>query len=54
MQSPYSALISACEKGKQPDQALKVFEAMVEQGLLPGAITYNALVSACEKGKQPE
>ena len=26
----YNALISACEKGKQPEQALKVFKAMVK------------------------
>ena len=28
-QPTYNALISACEKGTQPEQALKVFEAMV-------------------------
>ena len=50
----YSALISACEKGKQPEQALELFEAMKQQGVVPDVITYNALISACEKGKQPE
>ena len=37
-----SALISACGKGKQPEQALKVFERMVQQGVVPDAITYSA------------
>lgn len=50
----YNALISTLEKGKQPERALPVFEAMQQQGVLPDAITYNALISACEKGKQPE
>ena len=46
----YNALISACEKGKQPERALGVLEAMQQQGLEPNAITYNALISSCEKG----
>ena len=50
----YSALISACEKGKQPDRALELFEAMKQQGVIPNTITYSALISACEKGKQLE
>ena len=44
----YNALISACEKGKQPERALELFEAMQRQGLVPNVITYNALISACE------
>ena len=47
----YNALISACEKGKQPEGALQVFEAMKLQSVVPNAITYSALISACEKGK---
>ena len=50
----YSALISACEKGNEPDRALKLFEAMKQQGIVPDVIIYNALISACEKGQQPE
>ena len=50
----YSGVISACEKGKQPERALKLFEAMQRQGVVPNVITYNAVISACEKGKQPE
>ena len=38
----YSALISACEKGKQPEQAMEVFKAMQQQGVVPNVITYNA------------
>ena len=48
----YSALISACEKGKQPEQALLVFASMEQQGVVPDEITYGALISACEKGKR--
>ena len=50
----YNALISACEKGKQPEQAMEVFKAMQQQGVVPDVITYSALISACEKSKQPE
>ena len=48
----YNALISACEKGKHPERALKVFEAMEQQGVVSNAVTCSALISACEKGKQ--
>ena len=50
----YNALISACEKGKQDERAMRIFEAMQQQGVMPEVITYNALISACEKGTQPE
>ena len=50
----YNALISTCEKGKQPQRALEVFQAMQQQGVVPDVITYSALISACEKGKQPQ
>ena len=50
----YNALISACEKGKQPDRALEIFDQMQQQGLVPDVITYSALISACEQSKQPE
>ena len=51
---PYNALISACEKGKQPEQALEVFRELLWQSLVPDEVTYNALVGACVKSKQPE
>ena len=50
----YSALISSIEKGKRPQQALELFEAMQQQGLEPNVITYSALISALEKSKLPE
>ena len=46
----YNALISACEKGTQPERALKLLDTMKQEGVVPGVITYNALISACEKG----
>ena len=52
--TPYIALISACEKSKQVKQALKTFEAMYLQDVVPQVITYNALISTCRKAKQPE
>ncbi len=48
----YSVLISACEKGKQPEWALEVLKAMQRQGVVPAAMTWNALMSTCEKGMQ--
>ena len=45
----YSVVISACEKGKQPEWALEVFQAMQRQGMVPNVITYSAVISACEK-----
>ena len=49
-----NALISAREKGKQPEKALELFEAMKWHGIVSDVIIYNALISACEKGKQLE
>ena len=45
----YSALISACEKGKQPERALELFAAMKQQGVVPNVIAYSALISVCDK-----
>ena len=50
----YSALVSACEKGKLPQRALELLETLLHQGLLPEVITYSALISACEKGTLPQ
>ena len=50
----YSTVISACEKGKQPERALLVSAVMVQQDVVPNTITYNALISACVKDMQPE
>ena len=48
----YSAAISACEKGKSPDEAMELLDGMRQKGLEPGVITCNAAFSACEKAKQ--
>ena len=42
----YNALISTCQKGKQPERVLELFETMKRQGVVPEVITYNALISA--------
>ena len=39
----YSALISACEKGKQPERALELFEAMQRQGVVPNVMPESTL-----------
>ena len=39
----YNALISACEKDKQPERALELFEAMRRQGVVPDVITYSVV-----------
>jgi len=38
----YNALISACEKGKQLEQAVRFYEAMRWQGLVTDVISYGA------------
>jgi len=48
----YSAAISACEKGGQWQEALKLFREMSEKGIQPNVISYSAAISACEKGGQ--
>ena len=45
LQVTYNALISACEKGKQPEQAMEVFKAMRQQGVAPNVIPESALAS---------
>ena len=50
----HNALISACEKGEQPERALEVFVLLEQQGLVPDFITYDALISTCKKGKWPK
>ena len=50
----WSLLLGTCGKGKQPEQALELFEAMQRQGVVHDVVTYSALISVCEKGKQPE
>ena len=48
----HSAIISACETGKQPDRAWEIFEEMEKRGLEPTTIIYSAFISACGKEAQ--
>ena len=48
----YAALTSSCAKGKQPEQAAEVFEAVQRQRMVPKAITYTALISTCNTSVQ--
>lgn len=42
----YNAMISTCEKARQPIVAWKLFEALQRHAALPDVITYNAMISA--------
>ena len=46
----YNALISACAKGEQWQEALRLLDEMKKNNIAPDTITYSALISACEKG----
>ena len=48
----YNAAISACEKGKQWEEALRLLQQMTCRALTPDEISYSAAISAFEKGKQ--
>ena len=48
----YSAVISACVKDQQGQQALGLLAVMRQTGILPGAIYGSAVISACEKDQQ--
>ena len=48
-----STLFGTCEKDKQPERALEMFQALQRQGVVPDFITFNALISVCEKTGQP-
>ena len=50
----YNTAISACEKGGQTDQALRLLDKMSSEGIEKNAITYSAAISACEKGGQTD
>jgi len=50
----YSAVISACEKGQQPERALELLEEMRQERLEANASTFRAVISAGETGMQPE
>ena len=50
----YSALISACGKGRDLKKALELFAQMQRRGLQLDVITFNALISVCGKACKPE
>ena len=45
----YSSLISTSEKGKQPEQALEMCEAMQRQGVVANVVSHNSLINTFEK-----
>ena len=50
----YSAAISACEKGRQWEDALSLLEEMRTRGVEPSVYSFNAAISACGAGGQWE
>ena len=48
----YSAAISACEKGWQWQQALRLLGDMQIKNIWADTVSYSAAISACEKGWQ--
>ena len=46
-----SAMVSASEKSRQPEQSPEVFKEMLHRSIVPTVITYSALISTLEKGK---
>ena len=48
----HSAVISACEKDQQWQQAFGLLELMHQTRVLLGVISYSAVISACEKGQR--
>jgi len=49
-----NALVTACEKSKQPERAVEVFTAMQQQRVVPNSITYKGMSNACIKASQRE
>ena len=47
----YSAGISACEKGKHWQGALRLLQEMLQRSLTPDVVSHNAAISACDKGR---
>ena len=48
----YDAAISACEMGRQGQQALGLWGGVAAAAVVPDVISYNAAISACVKGQQ--
>ena len=47
----HNAAISACEKGKHWEEALRLLQEMLHRSLTPDVVSHSAAISACEKGK---
>ena len=47
----HNAAISACEKGKHWEEALRWLQEMLQRSLTPNVVSRNAAISSCEKGK---
>ena len=47
----HNAAISACEKGKHWEEALRLLQDMLQRSLTPSVVSHSASISACEKGK---
>merc|ERR1719326_2487218 len=39
----YSSAIDACSKAGEPEQALRIFERMVDRGIRPNIVSYSSL-----------
>ena len=50
----HNAAISACEKGKHWEGALRLLQEMLHRSLTPNVVSHSAAISACEKGKHWE
>ena len=49
---PYSAVISACEKGSAMAAGIESLELMQQTRVLPGVFSCSSVFSACEKVQQ--
>lgn len=44
-------MANVCEKGRQRERALQLFETMQQEGLEPNVFTYSALAGVCGNGQ---
>ena len=47
----HNAAISACEKGRQWEEALRFLQEMLRRSHTPNVESHSAAISACEKGQ---
>ena len=50
----HNAAISACEKGKHWEEALRLLQKMLHRSLTLSVVSRSAVISACEKCKHWE